>query len=276
MLAALVAQCGHPLPAGAQSTYVPIPNYNPGNAMTGMTPGQSSIQDVNNHLNGTTGIEPKLDAYVFANLPSEADGKQVYCSNCSQAATCAATGTGALAVGINGAWNCNGGGSGSGSGVTSVTASSPVHSSGGSTPNITIDAAPAISGANFTSSTIPKTALAFSTQPYEIHLGITGTPTASQAYPDTCAQSVNFPANFTTPTSVVSCGSNPAETDDYIVKVAGTQIGDISISTSCVATLNTVSHTTQGCTAAQRIELDAPATVSGSNISIVIVGTRAL
>ena len=118
--------------------------------------------------------------------------------------------------------------------------------------------------------------LGSSTQPYEIHLGIPGTPAASLIIPDTCAQTISFPANFTTPTSVVSCGTNPGEADDYIIKVAGARIGDISISTSCVATLTTVSHATESCTAGQRIEVDGPATVSGANISIVVVGTRAL
>jgi hypothetical protein len=135
---------------------------------------------------------------------------------------------------------------------------------------------PAISGANLTSSTIPKGSLNFSTQPYELHVGVIGTPATSLIIPDTCAQTVNFPVDFTTPTSVVSCGTNPGEADDYIIKVAGARIGDISISTSCVATLTTVSHATKSCTAGQRIEVDGPATVSGANISIVVVGTRAL
>jgi hypothetical protein len=213
------------------------------------------------------------------------------------------------------AFQANGGGipsSGSGT-VTGVTGTAPIVSSGGTAPAISlsgvtaeqgngakvqlstgstttgdlakydsngnaIDAgsAPALSGANITSATIPKAALGFSTQPYEMHEGIPGTPSASLVIPDTCAQTVTFPANLTTPTSYVSCGTNPSENDDYIIKVAGSQIADISISTSCVATLNTVSHTTQSCTAGQRIEVDGPATVSGANISIVVVGTRAL
>ncbi len=116
------------------------------------------------------------------------------------------------------------------------------------------------------------------TQPVDLLFGISGTPTASQILPSACTRTLTFPADFTAAngaaTSVASCGTNPSETDDYLVKVAGTQIGDVSLSTSCVATLTTVSHVAKTCTATQRIEVDAPATVSGANIAIVISGTR--
>src|SRR5216683_457878 len=108
--------------------------------------------------------------------------------------------------------------------------------------------------------------------PADLLFSVSGTPTASQIFPGACTRTLTFPADFTAAngaaTSVASCGTNPSETDDYLVKVAGTQIGDVSLSTSCVATLTTVSHVAKTCTATQRIEVDAPATVSGANIAI--------
>lgn len=98
-----------------------------------------------------------------------------------------------------------------------------------------------------------------------------GTPSASQIEAVTCTFSISFPASLTTPTSYVSCGTNPSEVDDYIIKIAGVQKADISISTSCVATLTAAAAFS--CVAGQRFEVDAPATVSGKDIAISIAGT---
>jgi len=49
----------------------------------------------------------QLKSATFANLPTQADGKLIYCSDCTIASPCAGSGTGAMAKGINGAWVCN-------------------------------------------------------------------------------------------------------------------------------------------------------------------------
>ena len=43
---------------------------------------------------------------LFANLGTPPDGSVRYCTDCTPSAPCAGGGTGALAVHINGAWNC--------------------------------------------------------------------------------------------------------------------------------------------------------------------------
>lgn len=44
---------------------------------------------------------------LFANLGTPSNGRIVYCSDCTVAATCAGSGTGAIAKRLNGAWVCN-------------------------------------------------------------------------------------------------------------------------------------------------------------------------
>jgi hypothetical protein len=70
-----------------------------------------------------------LKPVCFAQLtikPSQADGTVAFCKNCTQTTTCASSGpclggsTGALALRLNGAWNCNSGAGGSSS-VTGLT-----------------------------------------------------------------------------------------------------------------------------------------------------------
>jgi hypothetical protein len=99
-----------------------------------------------------------------------------------------------------------------------------------------------------------------------------GTVVASTIAAFTCPFSLTIPTNFTTPNSVATCGTNPAESDAYTVKVAGVSVGTITLSTSCVATLGAASTTT--CTAGQRMEVDAPTTVSGANVAITVAVTR--
>lgn len=48
-----------------------------------------------------------LKSVTFANLPTVADAKMIYCSDCTIASPCASGGSGAVAKGINGAWVCN-------------------------------------------------------------------------------------------------------------------------------------------------------------------------
>ena len=110
--------------------------------------------------------------------------------------------------------------------------------------------------------------------PYDIGVDFVGTPTASQVIAFTSVRVVNFPANFTTPTSQVSCGTNPGETDDYLIKDGGTQIGDVSLTTSCVPTWTTVGGTTKSLAVGDHLTIVAPATVSGADIAITLTGTR--
>jgi hypothetical protein len=91
--------------------------------------------------------------------------------------------------------------------------------------------------------------------------------------PGVCPQTLTFSANFAgSPPS--SCGSNPNESDTYTVKIAGSAIGTVTISTSCVATFATAGGSPEVCLPGQRIELVKPITVSGTNIAITIVGAR--
>jgi len=56
-------------------------------------------------INGDGSISPK--SVTFANLPTVANAKMIYCSDCTIASPCASGGSGAFAKGINGAWVCN-------------------------------------------------------------------------------------------------------------------------------------------------------------------------
>lgn len=99
-----------------------------------------------------------------------------------------------------------------------------------------------------------------------------GTPTASMIEAKNLVYEMSVPANYATPTSSCTCGTNPSETDAYTIKCNGTSEGTFSLSTSCVLTLPTNSAYT--CTAGQRFEMDAPATVSGKDIACTVAYTR--
>jgi len=99
-----------------------------------------------------------------------------------------------------------------------------------------------------------------------------GTVVASTIAAFTCPFNLTIPANFLTPNSVATCVTNPSESDAYTVKVNGVSVGTITLSTSCVATLGSASQTT--CSAGQRMEVDAPATVSGANVAITVAVNR--
>src|ERR1039457_1952230 len=53
-----------------------------------------------------------LGSSTCAKLGSAANGAILYCSNCMQTTSCAAGGSGAMAMYVNGAWSCAGGGGG--------------------------------------------------------------------------------------------------------------------------------------------------------------------
>jgi len=63
--------------------------------------------------NLTLSNSAQVGSSTFANLGSAANGAMLYCSNCTQTAACAAGGSGAMAMYVNGAWSCaDGGGTG--------------------------------------------------------------------------------------------------------------------------------------------------------------------
>ena len=119
-----------------------------------------------------------------------------------------------------------------------------------------------------------SSAASWTAPPYDIGVNFAGTPTASQIVTFACVRTVNWPANFTTPTSQAVCGTNPGETDTYTIAVAGSTIGTVALSTSCVATLATTGSAAQSCTAGQSLTITAPSTVSGKDIGITLSGTR--
>jgi hypothetical protein len=55
----------------------------------------------------------QVGASTFANLGSASNGAILYCSNCTQTTACAAGGSGAMAMYINGTWSCGGSSGGS-------------------------------------------------------------------------------------------------------------------------------------------------------------------
>lgn len=63
--------------------------------------------------NLTLSSSAQVGTATFAGLGSAANGALVYCSNCTQTAACAAGGSGAMAMYVNGAWTCGGSGGGS-------------------------------------------------------------------------------------------------------------------------------------------------------------------
>ncbi|MGA2134997.1 MAG: glycosyl hydrolase family 28-related protein [Bryobacteraceae bacterium] len=62
--------------------------------------------------NLTLSSSAQMGSTTFASLAGAANGAIVYCSNCTQSTTCAAGGSGAMAMYIGGAWNCGGSASG--------------------------------------------------------------------------------------------------------------------------------------------------------------------
>ncbi|HTT75602.1 MAG TPA: hypothetical protein VMF50_06425 [Candidatus Binataceae bacterium] len=116
--------------AGAQ--YVPIPNY------TGIGAGEQFRNDLNNHLSGVTAIAPRLVPFTFAQLPEEQNGQLYWCEDCEQTNPCAGGGSGSIAIGESGVWDCSLGSGGSG--LSAVTHDSTVQGAGTSSSPLSIAA----------------------------------------------------------------------------------------------------------------------------------------
>lgn len=101
---------------------------------------------------------------------------------------------------------------------------------------------------------------------------VMGAVTASQVlyYPTPIA--ITFPATFSSSNTFVSCTTNPAESDAYTLKSGGTSLATITVSTSCALTFSTLTSS-HAAAAGEKLEMDAPATVSG-NVSFSVQVTR--
>lgn len=62
--------------------------------------------------NLTLSNSAQVGSATFANLGTAANGSILYCSNCTETTACAAGGSGAMAMYVNGAWSCAGAGGG--------------------------------------------------------------------------------------------------------------------------------------------------------------------
>jgi hypothetical protein len=158
---------------------------------------------------------------------------------------------------------------GRGSSTAPTAGQIDVAQSGTAFAGVTMSGAATINSSGVITLTTPVTLTGTTTS---VGFNFAGTPVASSIAAFTCAFNLTIPANFVSPTSVATCGTNPSEADAYTVKVNGVSVGTITLSTSCVATLGTASTTT--CAAGQRMEIDAPATVSGKDVAITIAATR--
>jgi hypothetical protein len=87
----------------AHAQFRPIPNY------VGIGAGAQFRNDVNNHLSGAAAVAPRIVSLPLAQLPTEQDGQEYWCSNCQQTNPCRGSGPGALALGSQGQWSCTSG-----------------------------------------------------------------------------------------------------------------------------------------------------------------------
>ena len=158
---------------------------------------------------------------------------------------------------------------GEGNGTAPSAGQIRVAASATSVPAVTMSGAATITSAGVVSLTTPVTLTGTTSSVGFDYPGLVG-PSAIGAF--TCVVGLTIPANFVTPNSVVTCGVNPSESDAYTVKVNGATVGTLTISTTCVITRGSASSTT--CSAGQRMEIDAPATVSGQDIAFGIGVTR--
>jgi len=122
----------------------------------------------------------------------------------------------------------------------------------------------------------------------DIPIAISGTPNTAGVYPVAINFNVTFPANFASSgnagNSVAGCSPVsggpfvPSESDVWTIYCNSTQIGTVTLSTSCVDTWATTGGTSKSCdgTVAHGaiISLLAPNPVSGSNESFILSGTR--
>jgi hypothetical protein len=81
--------------------YEPLPNF------SGVEAGRDFRDAINDRFSGNQPISPKIVSAPFANLRAEQDGMLVYCSDCKRSLRCAPGGSGALAIGVNGQYQCN-------------------------------------------------------------------------------------------------------------------------------------------------------------------------
>lgn len=118
-------------PPGA---YQPIPDFSGTNA------GLLFREAINDRLSGAQPISPSFVSLSFANLPAEQDGTMFYCVDCQKASPCSGGGSGAWALGQNGAWSCAASASSlsMGGDVTGLSSASRVNSvMGGKIPLVT-------------------------------------------------------------------------------------------------------------------------------------------
>jgi hypothetical protein len=111
---------------------------------------------------------------------------------------------------------------------------------------------------------------------YRVGLFFTTTPTVSEVVAlHVAADAFTFPANFATPDSKGSCGTNPTATFALDVQKNGSTIGTITISTGGVFTFATASGTSKSIAAGDVIKIVAPSPVDSTcaNVAITLKGT---
>jgi len=85
----------------ARAQYTAIPNF------TGQTAGQQFRNAINNKFSGADTSSPQLVHLYFYQLPATVtNGVMYYINDGSITSPCAGGGTGAVATGVNGVWNC--------------------------------------------------------------------------------------------------------------------------------------------------------------------------
>jgi Right handed beta helix region len=107
--------------------------------------------------------------------------------------------------------------------------------------------------------------------------GIGGKPAAGQLVGIyTAAASFIFPANFASPNSYGSCGTNPTATATYSIYKNGSLIGNVAVSTSGVFTFTTVGGTSVTFNAGDRLTIVAPGSQDATmaDVGMTLVGTR--
>ncbi len=111
-------------PPGA---YQPIPNF------TGVGAGLQFREAINDRFSGAQPIAPTLVPVTAAQLAATPaiNGGLLYCTNCQGSASCSSGGSGAVAFGMGGDWNCNVANSGGLSSVTNDSNVTGTLSSGG-------------------------------------------------------------------------------------------------------------------------------------------------
>lgn len=103
-----------------------------------------------------------------------------------------------------------------------------------------------------------------------------GTLVGSLIAATTCVYTETFPATLASPSSQVSCGINPGQTDTYTVLVAGASKGTFTINSSCVPSFSGIASGFT-CTAGQRLEIDGPTSFSvtaPSDVAISLAYSR--